>query len=97
MKLKAASHYWPNHVQLVHQSVDERAACSVWAVELKRLGSNDLLRADLADGDLGLLERDDERLVGEDVALGGREEVQPVVAKLLQLDRFYISTTPWPP
>ena len=61
----------PHDVQLVHQKVDERAARSVWAVELKRLGDlnlllvgDDLLRVDLADGDLGLLERDDERLVG---------------------------------
>ena len=84
----------PHDVQLVHQKVDERAARSVWAVELKRLGDlnlllggNDLLRVDLADGDLGLLERDDERLVGEDVALGGREEVKQVVAELLELDR----------
>ena len=72
--------------ELVHQKVDERAAVGVGPVALESLCdlelgllSDEHLGVDVLDRGLGVLERDDELLVGEDVALGRRQPVEQVV------------------
>ena len=79
--------------ELIDQKVDERAALGHVAVGLTRLldhlgrrNRHLLLLVDLAHGGLGLLERDDQVLVRQDVALGVGQPLQQVVLELLQPD-----------
>eukprot|EP00965_Chrysotila_dentata_P128803 4258038-Pleurochrysis_carterae.AAC.1 len=74
--------------------VDECAAVGVGAVGLEgvrhllfRLLGDQHLLVDLGHRLLGHLERDDELLVGEDVALGRGEQEEQIVFELLELDR----------
>ena len=81
-------------VQLVDEEEHERAALGDRPVDLARLGDgrlgvlgDDHLGGDLLRGGLRLLEREDEVLVAEDVALRVGEHHEQIVLELLELDR----------